>query len=67
MDRYTKTVLTVIAGCLLIQTAQDLSIIEKAHAQTDVKVNICDLVGQHCADVRPNGDGTDGLVVHIPR
>ena len=37
-DRYTKTVLTVIAGCLVYSTAKD--VISTAFAQSTVSVNI---------------------------
>ena len=60
MDRYTKTILTVIAGCLLVQTAD--KIVTPAHANTNriaavlermiespQKVVICDVSGQSCA------------------
>jgi preprotein translocase subunit SecE len=33
-DRYTKFVLTVIAGCLVIIAGRDLLIVNKAFAQT---------------------------------
>lgn len=44
-DRYTKTVLTIIAGCLLWLCARDFNPISEAMAQTDrgrdvVKVQI---------------------------
>ncbi|MTG98995.1 MULTISPECIES: hypothetical protein [Myroides] len=32
VDFYTKAILTVIAGCLLIMVIRDLSIVPKAHA-----------------------------------
>ena len=34
MDRYTKTVLTVIAGCLLVLVGQNISVFEEARANT---------------------------------
>jgi hypothetical protein len=51
-DRYTKTVLTVIAGALLALVAQNA--IHSAVAQSDIqKVQLCDPM--HCADVRLMG------------
>ena len=48
-DRYTKTVLTVIAGALLALVAQNA--IHSAVAQSDIQnVQICDPT--HCADLR---------------
>jgi hypothetical protein len=34
MDRYTKTVLTVIAGCLLVLAGNQIDFPQKAHAET---------------------------------
>jgi hypothetical protein len=51
-DRYTKTVLTVIAAALLALVAQNA--IHSAVAQSDIqKVQLCDPM--HCADVRLMG------------
>ena len=54
MDRYTKTVLTVIAGCLLVTTAHQISMVPKAYAQEPIKVILCDEEGD-CIDIRYNG------------
>ena len=40
MDKYTKAVLTVIAVCLVIQTAKDVPLIGKAHADPMVQSQI---------------------------
>jgi hypothetical protein len=41
MDQYTKAVLTVIAVCLVIQTAKDIVFVEPAYANQIHKVAIC--------------------------
>ena len=57
-DRYTKTVLTVIAGALVAIVAQNA--INATHAQTDEirKVAICDLraVPAACANIAGVGN-----------
>ena len=57
MDRYTKIVLTVIAGSLLVlnlQLMRNVDFINNAYAQTDgvQKVAICNDTGSLCAAVR---------------
>lgn len=44
-DVYTKSVLTVIAGCLLYFVARDTSVIPDAHANAIVDVNIVKVAG----------------------
>ena len=53
IDRYTKTVLTVIAVCLCLITAQNFNIVPSAEASgNDIqKVQICDFEGA-CAYTR---------------
>jgi len=53
IDKYTKAVLTVIAVCLCLITAQNFNFIPSAQASGEypIKVNICDRVGDNCAYV----------------
>ena len=51
MDRYTKTVLTVIAVCLVIQTARDVAFVEPAYANQIHKIAICREDGSLCAGI----------------
>ena len=54
IDRYTKAVLTVIAVCLCLITAQNFNFISTAEAvghEKIVKVQICDELGISCATV----------------
>jgi len=52
MDRYTKAVLTVIAVCLVIQTAKDVAFVEPAYANQVQKIAICREDGSHCLGIR---------------
>ena len=54
MDRYTKTVLTVIAGCLLVTTAHEITVVPQAFAQEPIKVILCDEDGE-CVDIKYRG------------
>lgn len=48
IDVYTRTVLTVIAGCLLYMVGKDLSLVPEAHAQNGLgitAVNIVEVAG----------------------
>ena len=53
VDRYTKAVLTVIAICLCLITAQNFNIVPSAGASShDVaKVVICEVSGMRCNGV----------------
>ena len=54
IDRYTKAVLTVIAVCLCLITAQNFNFIPSAQALDSMfpmKVQICDGLGDKCAYV----------------
>ena len=52
IDKYTKAVLTVIAVCLCLITAQNFNIVPSAEASGGVqKVQICGLYGADCAVV----------------
>lgn len=51
MDKYTKVVLTVIAVCLVIQTARDVAFVEPAYANQIHKIAICREDGSLCAGV----------------
>jgi hypothetical protein len=44
-DAYTKSVLTVIACCLLYFVAKDISVIPDAHANAVVDINIVKVAG----------------------
>lgn len=48
VDLYTKTILTVIAGCLLYLVARDIPLVKEAHAQSrgPVEVNIVQIDGR---------------------
>ena len=52
-DRYTKAVLTVIAVCLCLITAQNFNIVPSAEAYPNnvQKVTICNSRGDDCAFV----------------
>ena len=55
IDRYTKAVLTVIAVCLCLITAQNFNIIQSAQADVGIpKVQICNWNGERCAFVDLN-------------
>ena len=55
IDRYTKAVLTVIAVCLCLITAQNFNFIPSAEATMfPQKVTICDGIGKNCAYVGQN-------------
>ena len=52
IDRYTKAVLTVIAVCLCVITAQNFNIVPSAEADVGIpKVQICNWSGERCAYV----------------
>jgi hypothetical protein len=51
MDKYTKAVLTVIAFCLVIQTAKDVAFVEPAYANQIHRVAICREDGSLCAGI----------------
>ena len=51
MDKYTKAVLTVIAVCLVIQTAKDVAFVEPAYANQIHRVAICTADGSSCVGV----------------
>ena len=54
IDRYTKAVLTVIAVCLCLITAQNFNIVPSAEASGNIqRVVICDLFGD-CATTFPS-------------
>ena len=60
MDRYTKIVLTVIAGSLLLlnlQLMRNVDFITNAYAQTGgvQKIAICDKRGNRCAGITTDG------------
>ena len=64
IDKYTKAVLTVIAVCLCLITAQNFNFISTAEAfghETIAKVQICDKTGLSCARV------LDKMVLTWPR
>ena len=52
MDRYTKTVLTVIAGCLLVLVGNQIDFPPKAHA-----VLTCSIGGDKAAETAVTDDG----------
>ena len=51
MDKYTKAVLTVIAVCLVIQTAKDVAFVKPAYANQVQKMAICREDGSLCVGV----------------
>ena len=49
IDKYTKTVLTIIAACLIILTLKEIVLIPDAQAQSGVtKVTLCTDDGRRC-------------------
>ncbi len=55
VDTYTKCVLTVIAGCLLVLAFGQLNLVTVASAGAQVgsdvqKVTLCNPDGDHCGD-----------------
>lgn len=58
IDKYTKAVLTVIAVCLCLITAQNFNIVPSAEASGhDIqKVAVCDILIGSCADVSQKGE-----------
>jgi hypothetical protein len=65
VDRYTKTVLTIIAAALVGLLTQNA--IRSSHAQSNVqRVAICQLEGQGCASLgRPQGGGSTALGLRV--
>lgn len=65
VDRYTKTVLTIIAAALVGLLTQNA--IKPSQAQSGVqKVAICQLEGQGCASLaRPQGGGSTALGLRV--
>jgi hypothetical protein len=64
-DRYTKTVLTVIAGALVAIVAQNT--IKASHAQDGVqRVAICDLRAIACANVVDVAGGQGVITLSRP-
>lgn len=53
VDRYTKTILTVIALSLVVIAAENLHWSAKAQSRDVQKVAICDVAGVFCADTEP--------------
>jgi hypothetical protein len=47
IDRYTKVILTVIAGCLLFNIVRDTSVIRQAFAQSGQVHVVVDEVGAY--------------------
>jgi hypothetical protein len=44
IDAYTKIVLTVIAGCLVLMVARDVTLVPTAHAQMGASVTDVNIV-----------------------
>jgi hypothetical protein len=65
VDRYTKTVLTIIAAALVGLLTQNA--IRSSQAQSSVqRVAICQLEGQGCASLgRPQGGGSTALGLRV--
>ena len=69
MDRYTKIVLTVIAGSLLLlnlQLMRHVDFITNAYAQSGgvQKIAICEANGSDCASII---DDVGGASLHVSR
>ena len=64
MDRYTKTALTVIAVCLVIQTSR--SLIEPAFASDVQRVAICNVDSTTCVKLMALGDNNLVPTVAVP-
>ena len=66
MDKYTKSILTIIAVGIIGLNIQmfDNSIITSAHAVTEIpKVQICDSSGEECVSVSTDFVGKSRLMV----
>ena len=73
MDRYTKIVMTVIAGSLLLlnlQLMRNVDFITNAYAQGVPwrsggvqKIAICTYDGEYCAGIKGDSDGVNSLKV----
>ena len=57
MDKYTKAVLTVIAACLVVQTAKDIAFVKPAYANQVHRVAICTADGSSCVGVTEQDGG----------
>jgi hypothetical protein len=55
-DRYTKTVLTIIAGALVAIVAQNGIKASKAQSDQVQRVAVCELRGAECASIHHVGD-----------
>lgn len=62
IDIYSRVVLTIIAGCLVLQTADRFIPDAAAQSSKPLKVTICDPNEVTCASVRYMGS-YNGLVV----
>ena len=58
IDRYTKAVLTVIAVCLCLITAQNFNIVPAANASIGFPqtVSVCNVSGKGCAFIDSRGN-----------
>ena len=72
VDRYTKTVLSIIAAALIALVAQNAIHPSRAQLSTPQKVQICDPLGENCASLGVAGRSSNsdiyawGLVVVPP-
>ena len=71
MDKYTKAVLTVIAVCLVIQTAKDVAFVEPAYANQVQKMAICREDGSECAGIYSaewaSDEARGGMIITYPQ
>ena len=67
IDNYTKLIMTVIAGALVVIALKEKGIIPTATAQSSgvQKIAICEVTGMWCADVLKGGDGGDWKAVGV--
>jgi hypothetical protein len=66
VDRYTKTVLTIIAAALVGLLTQNAIKPSQAQSNQIQKVAICQLEGQGCASLgRPQGGGSTALGLRV--
>jgi hypothetical protein len=62
IDLYTKTILTIIAICLMALTLEFT--VTKAYAQNGpTRVTICNIDGTACVDVKRVGPNIDAMLV----
>ncbi len=62
IDRYTKSILTVVAGALVVLVMQNTTFSATAQLAGPQKVQICDL--SNCANLEPFIETSMGVTLH---